>query len=158
MTKVLLIGATSGIMQEIARIYARQGAQLCLMARNEEKLNAIHNDLKVMGASQIESLPLDFCDVYRLETEIKLAFGSFSGFDVVIVGHGDLTNQKQAFTDTEYLVQQVQTNLTSFFIALNAAANLLKVQKQGVLAGISSVAGDRGRKSNFIYGSCKAGE
>jgi NADP-dependent 3-hydroxy acid dehydrogenase YdfG len=152
---ILIIGATSAIAEATARLWATAGCRLHLLARNPAKLEAVAADLRVRGA-QVETALLDVNDLSAHETAIAAAFRSLSSIDVVLVAHGDLPDQTQCELSQDATLKALNTNAVSTVSLLTVIANRLQVQGSGVIAVIGSVAGDRGRKSNYVYGSCKA--
>lgn len=147
--KVVIIGATSAIAQEVAKLYAAEHASLLLVARDEAKLAAIAADLSVRGAS-VETLVADLADRTRDEAIVSTAGTP----DVVLLAHGSLPDQKAIDSDARAQEASFALNATSF-IAL-AARFASVIQPGGTLAVIGSVAGDRGRRSNYVYGAAKA--
>ena len=156
MKKILVIGATSAIAEHSTRIWAGRGDTLYLVARNKERLNAIAVDLKVRGASQIYT----FCtDLNHLDSHAKLldaAEAAMAGIDTVLIAHGTLSNQKSCEQNAEEMLAEIKTNALSTISLLTLIANLFEAKQAGTIAVISSVAGDRGRASNYVYGSAKA--
>ena len=150
---VVVIGATSAIAQEVARLYASAGASLFLVARNEAKLLAVTSDLRVRGASDVETFVADLADRSR-DAEIVAAAGATP--DVVLIAHGSLPDQRAIDTDPIAQVAEFQLNATSVIALTAQFANVLERNRRGTLAVIGSVAGDRGRRSNYVYGAAKA--
>jgi decaprenylphospho-beta-D-erythro-pentofuranosid-2-ulose 2-reductase len=154
--KVLIIGATSAIAHETAKWFAKEGAEFFLIARSEEKLAAVADDLAVRGAQRSETFVLDANDFARHQEMFDQAVSSLGGLDVLLVAHGALGDQERLERNVEETLQNFSTNCTSVISLLTIAANYFEGQKRGCIAVISSVAGDRGRKSNYIYGTAKA--
>ena len=154
--RVLILGATSAIAEAAARIWASRGARLALVARNGERVEAIAADLKVRGASEVITVVLD-CAVADAGAELDAIAGRLGEVDVVLVAYGVLGNQKHLEIDPQAVAELFRTNFTSAAAWCLAAARIFEEQKHGSLVVIGSVAGDRGRKSNYIYGSSKAG-
>src|SRR5512135_382642 len=155
--KVIIIGATSAIAQETAKYFARDGAELFLVARAENKLAAIANDLKVRGARCVETAVLDVNEFERHQPMLEQAISTLGGLDMLLIAHGTLGNQRKCEQDVNEALQEFTTNCTSFISLLTISANYFEQQKRGCIAVISSVAGDRGRQSNYVYGAAKAG-
>ena len=150
---VVIIGATSAIAQEVAKLYASAGASLFLVARNEAKLLAVAADLRVRGASDVETFVADLADRAR-DAEIVAAAGPTP--DVVLIAHGSLPNQRAIDTDPLAQVAEFELNATSVIAIAGHFANVLERNRRGTLAVIGSVSGDRGRRSNYVYGAAKA--
>jgi decaprenylphospho-beta-D-erythro-pentofuranosid-2-ulose 2-reductase len=155
--KILVLGATSGIAEATCRLWAAEGAQLFLVARNPEKLAAVAADLKTRGASYIGTAVADLDDTSLHADLLSHAVNSLTGMDVAFLAHGILGDQPRAEQDFEHAAQILHTNFVAPVSMLTWLANFCVQRRSGVLAVISSVAGDRGRKSNYLYGSSKAG-
>ena len=155
--KILVLGATSGIAEATCRIWASQGAQLFLVARNAEKLAAVAADLKTRGAAYVGTAVADLDDTNKHAELLSHAVNSLTGMDVAYLAHGILGDQARGEQDFEHAAQILHTNFVSQVSLLTWLANFCVQRHAGVLAVISSVAGDRGRKSNYLYGSSKAG-
>lgn len=156
MRKILIIGATSAIAEATARILATRGDALYLVARNQARLAAIAADLSVRGSPRVSSEVLDANDVAGHEAMLARAEAFLGGYDTVLVAHGTLSDQKACETSVELTLQEINTNGVSVIALLTRVANRLGQQRAGTIAVISSVAGDRGRGSNYVYGSAKA--
>jgi decaprenylphospho-beta-D-erythro-pentofuranosid-2-ulose 2-reductase len=157
MKKILVLGATSGIAEATCRIWAAQGAQLFLIARNAEKLAAVAADLKTRGAAYVDTAVADLDDTDKHAELLSHAINSLTGMDVALLAHGILGDQPRAEHDFHHAAQILHTNFVAPVSLLTWLANYCVQRRAGVLAVISSVAGDRGRKSNYVYGSSKAG-
>ncbi len=155
--KILVLGATSGIAEATCRIWAAQGAQLFLVARNAEKLAAVAADLRLRGASYVGTAVADLDDTEKHAELLAHAVNSLTGMDIAYLAHGILGDQPRAEQDFEHAAQIIYTNFMAPVSLLTWLANYCVQRHAGVLAVLSSVAGDRGRKSNYVYGSSKAG-
>jgi decaprenylphospho-beta-D-erythro-pentofuranosid-2-ulose 2-reductase len=156
MTKVLVIGATSSIAEHCARIWAAKGDALYLVARNEVRLQTIAADLKVRGAAQAGTYCTDLNKMNRHAALLKAAEAAMGGIDTVLIAHGTLSNQKACEQSVEETLIEIKTNALSTISLLTLIANRFEAKQAGTIAVISSVAGDRGRASNYLYGSAKA--
>ncbi len=154
---VVIVGATSAIAEAIARQYAIRHARFLLVSRNESRLKQIAEDLLARGATQTEIMALDFSTPDFFADLVKTAKGLFQQIDALILAHGDLGDHPRALNDPGYCRALLETNFVSYAQLLIAFSNVMKEQKTGNIVVFSSVAGDRGRRSNFIYGSAKAG-
>ncbi|PTA71190.1 MULTISPECIES: SDR family oxidoreductase [unclassified Stenotrophomonas] len=154
MQKILIIGATSAIAESVARLYAARGAALYLVGRSAGKLDTIAADLRVRGAQRAEYGVLDVNDVAAHGALLDTAWSTLGGIDTVLIAHGTLPDQAACDASVDLSLREFATNGTST-IAL-AAALAQRLQSGATLAVISSVAGDRGRASNYLYGSAKA--
>ncbi|MCU1319566.1 MAG: short-chain dehydrogenase/reductase [Edaphobacter sp.] len=155
--KILVLGATSGIAEATCRIWASQGASLFLVARNAEKLDAVAADLRTRGASYVDTAVADLDDTDQHPTLLAHAINSLTGLDIAFLAHGILGDQTRAEQDFNTAAQILHTNFMAPVSLLTWLANFCVQRRAGTLAVISSVAGDRGRKSNYLYGSSKAG-
>jgi short-subunit dehydrogenase len=155
--KILVLGATSGIAEATCRIWASQGARLFLVARNAEKLAAVATDLRTRGASFVDTAVADLDDTDKHPALLSHAVNSLTGLDIAYLAHGILGDQAKAEQDFNTAAQIFYTNLMAPVSLLTWLANFCVQRHAGTLAVISSVAGDRGRKSNYLYGSSKAG-
>jgi len=153
MQRVLIIGATSAIAEAVARRYASRGAAIHLLGRRVERLHVIAQDLSTRGA-RVSSSRLD---VNALDTHAEVltdAVRQLGGVDVVLIAHGTLPDPSACDASPALALEEFATNGTST-IAL-CAALVPRLEAGSTLAVISSVAGDRGRASNYVYGGAKA--
>jgi decaprenylphospho-beta-D-erythro-pentofuranosid-2-ulose 2-reductase len=153
---VLIIGATSGIAEAVARRYAERGARLFLVARNSRKLEAVAADLLARGASAVDLFVMDANDTEQLTVMQQTAWNTLGEVQFALVAHGSLPDPARAATDAAYLIQEFRTNAESVVVCLAGLAQRFQSQGKGVLAVIGSIAGDRGRASNYVYGAAKA--
>ena len=156
MTRVLIVGATSTIACACARLWAAEGAHFFLMARDAAKLQHVASDLRVRGAAEVGVLTLDFNDTEKLSAAVDAAFAALGTLDVALIAHGTLSDQARCQTELAAALQEVASNGTSYIAILTLLASRMAAARAGTLAVISSVAGDRGRASNYVYGSAKA--
>jgi decaprenylphospho-beta-D-erythro-pentofuranosid-2-ulose 2-reductase len=156
MTKVLIVGATSAIAYETAKCFAQDGAELFLVGRDAEKLTTIANDLKVRGAKRVETFLLDLNHLDRHQEMLDAAISAFGVLDMLLIAHGTLGNQQRCEQSVAETLKEFTSNCTSVISLLTISANYFEQQKRGCIAVISSVAGDRGRPSNYVYGTTKA--
>lgn len=155
--KILVLGATSGIAEATCRIWAAQGASLFLVARNAEKLAAVASDLRTRGAAFVETAVADLDATEQHPALLAHAVNALQGLDVAYLAHGVLGDQTAAEQDFNVAAHILHTNLMAPVSLVTWLANFFVQRKSGVIAVLSSVAGDRGRKSNYVYGSSKAG-
>jgi decaprenylphospho-beta-D-erythro-pentofuranosid-2-ulose 2-reductase len=153
---VLIIGATSAIAMEVGKLYAKRKANLFLIGRNEERLAAVAQDLQVRGGN-VQYQPFDLNQIDQHEALINFIKEYMPTIDVILIAHGSLPKQKICEGSFEATYQELMTNYLSTVSLLTYFANDFEKRKAGTIAVISSVAGDRGRQSNYIYGSAKGG-
>src|SRR5262249_17257104 len=140
-----------------SRLFAADGAELFLTGRAPEKLASVAQDLRLRGAAQVGTAVLDVVDLARHETVIDAAFAALGEVDVVLVAHGVLPDQSRCEQSASEALAALTVNFTATVALLTPLANRLAAQRRGCLAVISSVAGDRGRQSNYVYGASKGG-
>jgi short-subunit dehydrogenase len=157
MRNVLIVGATSAIAQATARLLAADGDRLFLIARDSNRLEAVAADLKTRGAAQVETCVMDVADHERHEPVIEQAVERLGALDTVLVAHGSLPDQAACETSVQRMREQIDINFLSAVCLLTHLANRFAAQGRGTIAVISSVAGDRGRQSNYVYGAAKGG-
>jgi short-subunit dehydrogenase len=156
MQRVLIIGATSAIAEATARLFAARGAKLYLVARNTERLKDIGQDLLVRGANEVGHSALDVNHIDAHEGVLEAAWQKLGGVDIVLIAHGTLPDQKACEASVNVALEEFATNASSTIALLTPIANRMTASGQGTIAVISSVAGDRGRASNYLYGAAKA--
>lgn len=156
MLKILVIGATSSIAHETMKYFAADGAQFFLAARSEEKMQIIADDLQARGAQSTACFAIDMNELDRHQELLDAAVNELNGIDALLIAHGTLGDQQKAEADVEYMLQEMNTNFLSTAAFLTIAANYFEAQKRGAIAVISSVAGDRGRGSLYVYGTAMA--
>ena len=153
MNYVLIIGAKSDIAKATAREYAKNGYDLYLAARNSSELESFANDITVRIQRTVKLLELDILDYKSHQTLYDNLEEKPLG---VISAIGYLGEQEKAQSDFTEAQQIIDTNYTGVVSLFNIIANDFEDRRSGFMVGISSVAGDRGRKNNYIYGSAKA--
>lgn len=153
MSYVLIIGAKSDMAKAIAKVYAQNGYDLYLGARNIIELETFSNDISIRTGQDIKLLELDVLDYDNHQSFYDQLEEKPYG---VISTVGYLGDQKKAQTSFNEAKKIIDTNYTGVVSLFNIIANDFEVRGSGFMVGISSVAGDRGRKSNYIYGSAKA--
>jgi decaprenylphospho-beta-D-erythro-pentofuranosid-2-ulose 2-reductase len=156
MHKVLIIGATSAIAAATARLFAEDGDRLFLVGRRKERLKATADDLKVRGADMAGYGTLDVNELDRHGAMLTQAEKALGGLDVVLVAHGTLPDQSRCQESAQLTVQEFQTNAVSTMALLTRLSELMERKGSGRIAVITSVAADRGRQSNYVYGAAKA--
>lgn len=154
---ILIIGASSAIAEATAQFYAQsERANFFLVARNERKLNVVKDDLLVRGAHSIETHVTDLADIKQTDAWLTQAFSVLGRIDLVLIAQGILGEQDKAEQDLAHMHEILQVNGISQIDLLAQLANRMEQQASGTIACISSVAGDRGRPSNYVYGTSKA--
>ncbi|TGK87525.1 SDR family NAD(P)-dependent oxidoreductase [Leptospira noumeaensis] len=154
MKNALVIGATSDIGIHIAETLAKQGFSLSLTGRDKQKLNDIKSSLKTKFPVSLETYELDVTD-----------FSSHSKFydslnpkpEIVFFLAGYYQNQTKARENQSELLTTIQTNYSGIVSLINIISLDMEKNQNGTIVAVSSVAGERGRQMNYIYGSAKAG-
>lgn len=155
MTTVAVIGANSGIATAALREWAKRGADLRLVGRDQDRLSALAQDLGVRGAASVELLAREVDSATSVADIIDWVFAS-GPIDVLLVSFGTMPSQEEADADITVADNLLRANGTLTVLCAHAAALRLLDQGSGALAVIGSVAGDRGRQSNYLYGAAKA--
>jgi hypothetical protein len=155
MSNILILGATSAIAKHTSRLFAADEHHLYLVARNEDKLKSMQQDMLVRGASSVNYQSIDLSDDGLHAGLIRHATETMGSIDTVLIAYGTLSEQKKSAKNYENTLKELQINCLSVISLLTLLANQLEEQKSGTLAVISSPAGDRGRQSNYIYGTAK---
>jgi short-subunit dehydrogenase len=156
MKNIVIVGATSAIAIACAREWAVKGARFFLVARNQERMEQVAADLTARGAASVAAHRLD---IDRLDDHAAMladCAAHMDSIDIVLVASGTLPDQAACQRDPAVAVREFHTNALSLIALLTPIANRLEAQRHGTLAVISSVAGDRGRPSNYLYCSAKA--
>tara|TARA_A100001015_G_scaffold250779_1_gene289373 strand:+ start:2743 stop:3468 length:726 start_codon:yes stop_codon:yes gene_type:complete len=151
---VFIIGAKSDLAKAIAEKYASEGYNLYLGAKNNTELKLFSNDMMIRYENKIKTLEFDasnFVSHKKIYNKLK------PKPEIVIYVIGYLANQYTAQNQFEVVKKTVDANYLGSISILNIVANDFEKRGYGSIIGISSVAGDRGRRSNYIYGSAKAG-
>ena len=153
----LIVGATSGIAKAVNHVFAARGCRLVLAVRDIAELERLTADLRVRYHAQVEGVPfdaLDFAATGDFVTRCTTVFAD--GLHGVLLCHGYMVDQRLAQSNPAEARRTIDVNYTSPVLLLEQLAEYFTQRRSGVMAVISSVAGDRGRQSNYIYGSSKA--
>ena len=154
--KICISGATSAMAQAYARLYANQESEFFLLGRNGEKLNILKQDLEVRGAKKVTVRSVDMALLQDYRAMVMDAIQQLGGIDIALIAQGVLYEQPEAQQQTSLVREMLQVNVASAIEIAEALANYFEQQGKGTLLVISSVAGDRGRQSNYLYGATKA--
>jgi short-subunit dehydrogenase len=153
---VLILGATSAMAEHAAREHARRGDRLILVARSADKLETIKADLEARGANEVSTVVADLADAKDHADTLESWLGGRK-LERTYIFFGVLGEQNEAQEQLDLAAALIRVNYNAPALWSLAVANVLEKQKSGCLVVASSVAGDRGRMSNHIYGSAKAG-
>lgn len=156
-TRILILGATSAIAERWARLRAGRGDRLLLVARDPDKLAAVAADLRARGAAEVLTAASDLADTGAAAGRFAEFVECLGGLDMMLVAYGVLGDQAAAQQDPTRLEQGLRANFLSAVVWCELAAGRFEQAGRGTLVALSSVAGDRGRRSNYAYGAAKAG-
>ena len=155
MKNILIIGATSAIAEATARLWAIQGNRLYLLGRNAERLQSISQDLRLRSPnSAIEWQQSNFLDPFAIQKTID-GIAAQGAIDIALIAHGALPDQPSCQNDLQLCRDALEVNGVSPVLFAEAIVAHMVSKNRGSLAIIGSVAGDRGRKSNYVYGASK---
>jgi short-subunit dehydrogenase len=155
MRKVVVLGATSGIAVAVERRLAELGCELLLVARSKERLTVLQSDLMARGAPQVFVCVADLAQIGQHAGIFDYARRSLPDFDTVLLAYGSMHEQKESENSINVLLDELHVNFVSASAILSLFAADLEQRRTGCIAAITSVAGDRGRRSNYVYGSAK---
>jgi decaprenylphospho-beta-D-erythro-pentofuranosid-2-ulose 2-reductase len=154
MQTVLILGATSTVAMELAILYAKRGAKLQLASRDIQRLNPLKSDLAIRFNTTVNLIEFDVEDT-KSHTTFYQSLDTKP--DIVVCLFGFLGKQEEAIVDWHIALKIFNVNFVGAVSILNIISRDFKTKQKGVLVGVSSVAGERGRQSNYMYGSAKAG-
>lgn len=152
---ILVIGANSAIARSVSRLYAEENCRLFLLARDVEELKLQKKDLEIRGASEVDYATFDVNNFGAHDAIIDQVLDSMGSIDLAILCHGSLPDQARCAENFDAALTEFNTNALSVISLLTSLANHMSIQRNGCIAVITSVAGDRGRQSNYIYGAAK---
>ena len=155
MKTIAVFGATSAIASACARSWAGEGVKFFLVARDADKLGQVRDDLAVRG-DKVDTFVMDLNDVDGHAGMLDACFEALGHVDVTLVAHGTLPDQGKCESDVRLAAQEFTNNGLSVIALLTGLAERMESQGSGCIAVISSVAGNRGRSSNYVYGAAKA--
>lgn len=154
---IVIFGASSAVGQEVARLHAQRGEHLILLARNEQALATVQEDVQARGAKSAQTLQADLADMSAhsaLHDRIRRLDAKPARYYVF---YGVLPDQKETQESAEAALAAINTNFNSVVSLLTPIVGQMEQQRSGELVTVSSVAGDRGRQSNYTYGAAKGG-
>lgn len=154
--RIAIVGATSAIAEQCARQWTQaQDCELLLIGRNLERLNQLAADIQIRAPqSAASTYAADFNSPDSIQALVESVFAN-GPIDIVLIAHGTLPDQKQCQSNLQVASDALDINGRSPALFAEAFAQRLEQAGQGTLALIGSVAGDRGRKSNYVYGAAK---
>lgn len=153
--RIIIIGASSAIAEHCARLWAQQPTDFVLVGRDQERIDRVAADLRVRSPqSSAQSVVVDFTDAEAIAA-LATQTAAEGKIDIVLIAHGNLPVQSDCEQDLLKSQQALQINGVSPVLFAEAFAAQLQKAGRGTLAIIGSVAGDRGRKTNYVYGAAK---
>lgn len=154
--RIVMIGATSAIAEHCARLWlAKQPADLTLVGRDIQRIERVATDLKVRSPqSEIRVVQAEFLNPQAINATVRDIVKS-GRIDIVLIAHGSLPEQNECQNDLQYCSEALEINGVSPVLYAEAFAKEMEKANYGTIALMGSVAGDRGRKSNYVYGAAK---
>lgn len=153
---IIIIGASSGIGKEASYIFAEKGHSIICSSRDKDELIRLVSDLNIRYESEAYAVALDLSDLKSTESYQDNIYDIFKTVDCVLVTAGTMLSDEMEFFDRNGALLTTSINYTGIMLLLNDLAKKMMLQKYGKIICLSSVAGERGRQSNFIYGASKA--
>lgn len=150
----LIFGGTSDIGVAVAKEFVLNNFDITLIGRNEEKLKTNQSALRLIGQGEVKTVVQDFLDISNAKYDFETLI---SESELSVISYGEMNNQEYLEKSNDEILSCLNTNYVSQIQLINQINNIYrKIGNKSILA-VSSVAGDRGKSSNFIYGSTKAG-
>ncbi len=154
--RIIIVGATSAIAEQCARLWAEKPVTMLLVGRDKDRLERVAQDLTVRSPdAEIACATADFLDPQSI-SEVVQGFASSGGIDIALVAHGLLPDQQACQADLVACGEAMEINAISPALFAEALAGAMGQSGGGRLVVLGSVAGDRGRRSNYVYGASKA--
>lgn len=157
MKRVIILGATSGIAQALERLMAAAGLEMLLVGRSQERLDALKTDALARGAKSAIALQADLADMSQHTQVLRYAAEHFPNADTLVLAYGSMLDQDGCQISPELALKEINTNFTSAVGLLTVFGEDFRARGSGTIAVITSVAGDRGRRPNYVYGAAKGG-
>ncbi len=151
---ILIFGASSDISKELARQYAQQNDNVTLLGTGVQRLEPLKLDIEIRNKVKVDLFEFDILKYNNSNEKIKKLINQ-SDISIMLIGY--LGNQNEADENDDELARIVNLNYFKVIEVLNLIQRTYVSKQTGIIAGVSSVAGDRGKQSNFAYGSAKAG-
>ena len=153
---VAIIGASSGIGRAVANIFAENEHNAICSSRDENELNSLVSDLRIRYDIKAFAVPVDLTNNLSIKKFIKRCYALFKTIDCCIVTAAVMDSVDKPYYDDEELINTTNANYTGIALVLNEISRRMADNNSGVIMCLSSVAGERGRQSNFIYGASKS--
>ncbi|MCX7880487.1 MAG: SDR family NAD(P)-dependent oxidoreductase [Ignavibacteria bacterium] len=156
MEKILVLGAYSGIAQQVLYNFAKEGPFFFLVGKDYEKLKIVGDHLKVLGANSVHLEPFDMNKLESHEELFAKSLSVMGSVDILFISYGILSKQSEVERNTNQLLENYFTNAISVVHFISKVLGYFRARNEGTIAVVTSVAGERGRKSNFYYASAKS--
>ncbi len=154
--KALVVGASSGVGREVAHVLSRNGWDVICSARDEKELRMLSEDLKTRYGGNAYIAPVDLTDHVSIPRFAESLYDTHGNIDCAVVTAGTLPRDEDGYDDEDELVRVTTTNYLGVAQAINEISRRMAANKAGVIICMSSVAGERGRRKNFIYAASKS--
>lgn len=155
--KLAVFGAGSAIAYEVLRLFAADGVSFYLCDMDEDELKRLAGDLSVRGAAETAYSFFNAMEEGSIRSAVDDILSKYPDLDGLFIAYGTLPDQKKCESDAAEMQKALTINMTSAAMILTLMSGHFEKQGHGTIAVISSVAGDRGRESNYVYGSAKSG-
>ena len=157
MNKVLIVGATSPVGRYMAHEFAMRGFTLMLAGRDKDEVSRVAQDIRVRFRAQVFEGIVRMEGFEEHEKFVQDVVSAMGGIDGVVIVAGSMEGAEEAKTDPVALRKVIDINFSGPASLITLCANRLVAQGKGFIAAVTSVAGDRGRATNYPYGSAKGG-
>ena len=153
---VAIIGASSGIGRAVANIFAENKHNVICSSRDENELDSLVSDLRIRYDIKAYAVAVDLTNNLSIKKFIKRSYELFKTIDCCIVTAAVVDSVDKPYYDEEELINTTNANYTGIALTLNEISRRMAGDNSGTIMCLSSVAGERGRQSNFIYGASKS--
>ncbi len=157
MQKIVVLGALSAVAQQVERQMAQHRMELLLVGRSMQRLQILRQDLLLRGARQVEVFAADLAQLQQHPSVLAYVREKMPEMDTLLLAYGSLLDTEKAQRQEAMVVQQIFNDCISAAALLTSFAEDFEARRRGCIAAITSVAGDRGRASNYVYGAAKGG-
>jgi short-subunit dehydrogenase len=156
---LVVLGASSAVAHAYLRLVSTQPnyAQILLLGRNQEKLERVRQDIEARSTARVNVILADLGRPDQVPATLEKIKGEIDRIDECLIAYGMLGDQQTLQVNPTTIQNLLETNFVSVTLWLEALATEFETQKRGHVVVIGSVAGDRGRKSNYLYGATKSG-
>jgi len=153
---VLIIGASSGIGKETAHVFSQKGHAVICSSRDQKELEYLVSDLKIRYGNSAYAVPLDLTDRLSIKQFLDDVYKIYKKIDCIVVTAATMPGNEMKYYSEEGLINTTMTNYIGIALILNVISQHMVNNNSGIIICLSSVAGERGRQSNFIYGASKS--